>query len=258
VEAEVRNSGGGSDDAAVQPAAVEQSRESSRVTHELCQLASFLSHELRQPLGALHIWTELLETSYGEELDERGRRYLREIGGAARSIAEMVSAQIGLLRISSLPLELERFALVELLDEVLTALKGPLEAAQARVEVGSLPALVADRAQMVQLFRHLIENAIRYRRSDLPLHVHVSASAPADGSCWSVWVRDNGSGFPVAEAEGVLEHCTRLDPAVPGSGVELAICRRIARRHGGTVRAEGRPGEGVCFVLELPAERCSF
>ena len=225
---------------------------------ELCKLASFLSHELRQPLGALHIWTELLETSYGEDLDERGRRYLREIGGAARRIADMVAAQVGLLQISSLPLELERFALVELVSEVVTGLKGPLELAQARVEVGSLPELVADRAQMVQLFRHLVENAIRYRRSGVPLHVQIGADPPTDGSSWSIWLCDRGSGFPVVDVEGVFEHFTRLDPLVPGSGVELAICRRIARRHGGTVRVEGHADEGVRFVLELPAESCSF
>jgi signal transduction histidine kinase len=224
------------------------------VAGELVRLAGFLSHELRQPVGALHIWIELLEASCGEDLGERGQRYLREIANASRQLGDMLTAEVELLRLAAVPLARARFPLAELMSEIVTALKPSLEAASARVEVGPLPSLDADRARIGELLRHLLECAIAHRRADTPPYVRIGAE-PAGASC-RITIEQEHSRFPLASAEGVFEHTARLDPGVPGSGVQLAACRRIAQRHGGTVRAEPAPQDGVRFVLDLPADRC--
>jgi signal transduction histidine kinase len=122
------------------------------------------------------------------------------------------------------------------------------------VEVEALPAVWADAQQMRQLFKNLIGNALKYRRPDVPLVVTVRLAAPeSDAAYHCIVVEDNGRGFDPADAERVFAVHERLEPhAAEGSGLGLAICRRIVTRHGGTIRAEGRPEGGASFRIRLP------
>jgi signal transduction histidine kinase len=118
------------------------------------------------------------------------------------------------------------------------------------VHVAALPAVRGDARQLYQLFRNLLENAIKYRRAGVQTEISISASGD------EIWVEDNGRGFGHEDAERIFEPTERLDPhATDGQGLGLALCKTIVQRHGGDLRAEGRPGQGATFRIALPQDR---
>ncbi|HME70882.1 MAG TPA: ATP-binding protein [Myxococcota bacterium] len=226
----------------------------ARSNEDLKQFASFVAHELRQPLGTMTIWTELLETRSGEALDQKALGYLRQIRGSVRRMSDMITAQLALSAISSGALQLEPVDLSKVVTEVVAELALEIEAASACMEVEALPPAWADARQMRQLFKNLIGNALKYRRPDVSLIVAVRVDASeSDAAYQCIVVEDNGRGFDSAAAERVFGVHERLEPnTAEGSGLGLAICRRIVARHGGTISAEGRPGAGATFRIRLP------
>jgi signal transduction histidine kinase len=225
----------------------------ARSNEDLKRFASFVAHELRQPLGTMTIWTELLETGSGEALDQKALGYLRQIRGSVRRMSDMISAQLALSAISSGALQLEPIDLSKLVSEVVAELVLEIEAASACLEVEVLPTAWVDARQMRQLFKNLIGNALKYRRPDVPLVVGVRAASESDAAYQCIVVEDNGRGFDSADAERAFGVHERLDPnSAEGAGLGLAICRRIVVRHGGTISAEGRPGAGATFRIRLP------
>jgi signal transduction histidine kinase len=226
----------------------------ARSNEDLRQFASFVAHELRQPLGSMAIWTELLEVEGGETFDQKALGHLRQIRGSVRRMSDMITAQLTLSAISSGALPLEPVDLGKVATEVVADLALEIEAASASVEVGTLPSVWADARQMRQLFKNLIGNALKYRRPEVSLVVTVRVEdAESDAAYHSIVVEDNGRGFDRADADRVFAVHERLEPrAAEGSGLGLAICRRIVARHGGTIRAEGRLGEGATFRIRLP------
>jgi len=226
----------------------------ARSNEDLRRFASFVAHELRQPLGTMTIWTELLETGSRDALDPKALGYLRQIRGAVRRMSDMITGQLAMSAISSGAVELESVDLNKVVSEVVAELALEIEAARARVEVEELPPIWADARQMTQLFKNLIGNALKYRRPDVPLVVTVRVASPEPEAAYHcLVVEDNGRGFDSADAERVFRVYERLEPdAAEGSGLGLAICRRILARHGGTIRAEGRSGAGATFRIRLP------
>jgi signal transduction histidine kinase len=128
-----------------------------------------------------------------------------------------------------------------------------VEETGARVEIGELPAVAADPLQMRQLFQNLIGNALKFSRPGVPPHVRVSASLPGDGTA-VIRVADNGIGFDVKYLDRIFVPFERLHGRMEyeGTGMGLAICRKIAERHKGAITAESEPGEGTTFVVTLP------
>ncbi len=234
--------------------------ELSRSNEDLKQFASFLSHELRQPVGAQEIWADLLETEYAQALGDQGRRYVEEIRSCAAKISELISAQLELSAASTAELQNERTDLDAVLREVISDLKRNLDAVGGVVRVGPLPVILGDPRQVYQLFRNLLDNAIKYRRPEVELEVSVRQAASEgehDGRI-EIVVEDNGRGFAPDAAERIFDPAERLDrDASEGHGLGLALCRRIVERHGGGLRAEGAPGRGARFHISLPAERAA-
>ena len=223
--------------------------ELSKRNEDLRRFASFLSHELRQPLGTLAIWAELLETRHGATLDAEARRYLAEIRANAKRLGDQIEAQ---LAASSQEPKAEPTDLVRVIREVAGALKPALEEADASLELDELPILRVEAQQVRQLFFNLLENAVKYRRPDVPLRIGIRYES---GDPIEIRVEDNGHGFPPAQAERLFAVGERLaQPGVEGHGLGLAICRRVLERHGGTLHAEGRPERGATFRLRFPAE----
>jgi len=136
--------------------------------------------------------------------------------------------------------------------EVITDLETALADAGGRVDVGPLPVIEADALQMRQLLQNLLTNAIKYRREDIPPVVRVRATN-GGGQC-RITVSDNGIGFQAEHAEKIFRMFERLHNRAEyeGSGIGLAICRKIAERHGGTIEAAGIAGEGATFTVTLP------
>ena len=142
---------------------------------------------------------------------------------------------------------------------VLEDLETSLETSGGRVEAGSLPEIEADATQMRQLFQNLLSNALKFRSPDRAPVVRVSAEADSgvDGPGWILRFQDNGIGFDPRYADKVFAPFQRLHARqeYEGTGIGLAIVRRIVERHRGSIHAEGRPGEGATFVIRLPARQ---
>ncbi len=228
----------------------------------LRHFASFVSHELRQPLATMALWADLLESNPDVGLNERGRGYLKQLHSSIDRMTAFLEAQLRLARVTyTQPTMEEDVDLAALVREVVGDGTLGLHRAGATVEIGDVPTVHADSGQMRQLFRNLLENAVKYRRPDASLLVRVAGRiTEREGSRYcEIRVIDNGQGFAESDAEKIFDLFEQLPgrkAAGSGSGVGLAICRRIVEHHGGAIRAEGRPGEGATFIIDLPLQRC--
>ncbi len=223
-----------------------------RSNSELEQFASVVSHDLQEPLHLVERFARLLAERYGSQVGEEGRTFLKHVVSGAERMQEMVDDALAYSRIGTRG---RPFAPVDLEAAVATAtanLEVSIEEAGATITHGELPAVLGDEGQIVQLLQNLVGNAIKFR-SEQPPQVHVSA-AP-DGGGWVLSVRDNGIGIPVEHQERIFVMFQRLhtESEIPGTGIGLAICKRIAERHGGSIEVESEPGSGSVFRVWLPA-----
>ncbi len=223
-----------------------------RMNKSLREFDAFISHELRQPLSALQIWAELLEASPGE-LTEKRREYIQKAKSEIQRMARMIENELRLSKAAHGEVPTDPVPLTPIVQEVAADLAPKLETADARVDVGELPAALIDADQARQIFTNLIENAIRYRRPDATLEIRIESrreDVPAE-FC-EIVVSDNGQGFDTTASEQLFQAFRRGTETAEGSGLGLAICRRIVEHHGGSIRAEGTPGEGATFTIRLP------
>jgi light-regulated signal transduction histidine kinase (bacteriophytochrome) len=231
----------------------DQRRELERSNEALEDFASVASHDLQEPLRKILSFGERLDTSAGPVLQGNPRRYLDGMLGAAARMRALIS---DLLTYSLLTTRVRPFVSTNLADlarEVIADLDTIVADAGGRVEVGKLPVIDADPAQMRQLLQNLLANAIKYRRKDEPPIVRLDSSSPDAEHC-SITVADNGIGFNQEYSERIFKMFERLHARAryDGSGIGLAICRRVAERHGGTITASSSPGQGATFIVKLP------
>ncbi len=213
-------------------------------------LVRALSHDLQEPAQLVVRYARLLADTHGEALGEQGREHLELLAGSARRMQAMIQQVLEYTRLGTA--RREPVALDEAADEALANLRATLEESGAEIERdGPLPTVVADRGQMVQLFQNLIGNAVKFR-SEAPPRVRLDAER-VDGH-WEIRVTDNGIGIDPRHHQRVFELFQRLHPAsrYPGTGIGLALCRRIAEAHGGAIRVESAPTRGSRFTVELP------
>jgi len=218
------------------------------------QFAYVASHDLQEPLRTMRVYAELLTKRYHGTLDGDGHKFLEFLVQGASRMSTLVN---DLLTYARLTTEVERpssIALDEDLEAALTHLDQAIKESDASVTHDPLPVLAVDRGQMVRLFQNLIGNAVKYRHPDRKPLVHVSAEQRETE--WVFSIRDNGIGFDPKYAADIFTPFKRLHTAeeYPGSGVGLAICRRIAQAQGGRIWAESVPGEGTTFYFTLPVE----
>jgi signal transduction histidine kinase len=233
----------------------ERTRDLVRSNEALRHFASFVSHELRQPLGAMSIWIELLSETNGAALDERGRSYLERFRSSVARMAELIEKHLALSNTQPDEIDPDPVALRHVVEGVVAELAPMIEREKARVEFGALPMVFGDALQMHQLFRNLVENAMKYRRQDVVpvIRIHErSGGVGDDGRDWvEIVVEDNGMGFPQEDAERIFELHERLHHEGKGAGMGLAVCRQIVERMHGRLSATGRPGAGATFVIAL-------
>jgi signal transduction histidine kinase len=234
-----------------------QARELARSNAELEEFAYVASHDLQEPLQLVAGFLELLVDRHGDELS-----------GDARDIVRRTTNAVG--RMDALIHDLLRYAQVGngttrthqpvdlrvVVDDVVAQLAGAIADAGATVEVGALPVVDGNPTLLAQLFQNLLSNALKFRRRDVPLHVVVSVERSPDvddRATWVVAVRDNGVGVSPERSDKVFAMFERLHSAdeVPGTGIGLAIARKIVERHGGRFWVEPSPGGGATFVFTL-------
>lgn len=224
-----------------------------RSNEDLRQFAAFVSHELRQPLSTIGIWTELLDSTAGERLGEERRVHLAKIRSAVARMARLIQGELALAQVTQGDAPKEEVDLAAMLEELRGELAPSLAAAGGRLEVGRLSSVEADPEQLRLVFRNLIENALKYRRPDVPPVIQIDERQDGDPAVCELVVRDNGRGIGTTDTDEIFSMFRRsTDADVQGSGVGLAVCRRIVERHGGTIVAEGRPDDGATFRIRLP------
>jgi len=229
-----------------------------RSIQELEQFASIASHDLQEPLRKIQAFGDRLRTRYGSDLDERGHDYVRRMLEAAQRGQRRVNDLLAYSRVTTkgqpfVDTDLERVA-----SQVLSDLGTRIERTGARVEVGDLHAIEADPAQMRQLLRHLLDNALKFRLPGAPAEVRVEGRPLNAGreDWYQLLVQDNGIGFDEKYLYRLFQPFQRLHgrDEYEGTGIGLAICRKIAERHGGSITAVSEPGKGSTFMVTLPTQ----
>lgn len=236
---------------------------------ELQDFAHIASHDLQEPLRKVRAFAGLMREDYAEEVDETGRYYLERMQDGAERMARLVSDLLSLSRVTTQGDPFEPVDLSEIAAVVRTDLELRIAETGGRVEIGDLPRLEADHTQMRQLLQNLIGNALKFHREGVPPVVQVrgarKAASEHDGGnlppgtsevCRLV-VEDNGIGLEKKFMDRIFTPLQRLHghSEYDGTGIGLAVCRRIAERHNGTIHVESTPGEGSCFTVLLPARQ---
>jgi signal transduction histidine kinase len=228
--------------------------ELARSNEELERFAFLASHDLQQPLRTVSGFLELLNRQQGNRLDDRGREYVDMALRGTKQMSALITDLLTYSRVARDDRPLEPVALDEAWDAAVGQLQATIAEADADVSRGPLPVVDGDRSQMTQLFANLIANAVKYRREEeTPI---VRAHARAVNGAWEVAVDDNGMGIDPGDSERIFEMFRRLhsDDDIEGTGVGLALVKRIAERSGGEVRVQSTPGRGSRFVVSLPAK----
>ncbi|MBU1648049.1 MAG: PAS domain S-box protein [Proteobacteria bacterium] len=230
-------------------------RELERSNEELQQFAYVASHDLQEPLRKIMAFGDRLKKHGGPSLDERSLDYLERMQNAAGRMRTLIDGLLQFSRITTKGKPFEPIELGEVVREVLSDLEELLIQSNGQVEVAGLPQISGDRLQMRQLFQNLLTNSLKYQPPGEVPTVKVSGTETVDG--WAeIRVADNGIGFDEKYLDRIFVPFQRLHARdeYEGTGMGLAICDKIVKRHGGTITARSSVGEGATFIISLPLQ----
>ena len=228
--------------------------ELARSNRDLEQFAYVASHDLQEPLRMVATYTQLLAERYRGKLDENADRYIHYAVDGALRMQTLVHDLLAFSRVGRQGTELTVTDCNAVVDSALKNLHVAIEESGTQIVHGPLPALVADGSQLLQVFQNLIGNAIKFRGSDPP-EIRVTAESVARE--WLFSIADNGIGIAPEQAEIIFVIFKRLHTCTeyPGSGIGLAICKKIIEQHGGRIWVESGPGRGSTFKFTIPASQ---
>jgi signal transduction histidine kinase len=242
-EAEARN--------AVQQALHDSNAQLERSNRNLELFASVASHDLQEPLHTITSYTELLARKYQDQLDDKARQYIGFIVDGTSHMHNMINDLLAFSRVSThakpfLPVDLN-----SALEQALNSLRQTIERHDAAIHRPLLPQVEGDEVQLAQLFQNLIGNALKFAKADTPPEIRVTCD-PSPGG-WLIAVHDNGIGIEPRFFDKIFEIFRRLHTRqeYEGTGIGLAICKRIVEHHGGRIWVESRIGEGTSFYFTL-------
>ena len=223
----------------------------ARSNVELEQFASVTSHDLQEPLRTISGFADLLARRHASALDDDARRYLEFIVSGTTRMQGLIDGMLSYARVGRAGLSLELHDSRELVDRALGALDGTVASSGARIEIGELPPVVVNGAALTQVFQNLVANALKFSDTATPA---VAITAGRERDAWRFAVADNGIGIDPAQAERVFRMFQRLhaDGHYAGTGIGLAICKRIVERHGGRIWCEPLAEGGTVFQFTLP------
>ena len=224
-----------------------------RSNKELEQFAYVASHDLQEPLRMVSSYMQLLESRYSDKLDDDAREFIGFAVDGASRMQRLIQDLLAFSRVGTRGRDPEVVQSGSVLEEALQNLSMRIKENEARIEYGSLPAVFVDRNQFTQVFQNLVGNAIKFRAERQPI---VAINAVRDGEHYLFSVQDNGIGFDPKHAERIFVIFQRLNSreVYEGTGIGLAICKKIIERHGGRIWVESTPGQGTTFYFTLPAE----
>jgi signal transduction histidine kinase len=231
----------------------EQTEELRRSNRDLEQFAYVASHDLQEPLRKVASFTQLLQKRYGGQMDERADQYIAFAVDGAKRMQQLIQDLLGFSRVGRLGGELADVPLEDALTDALDNLEHLVQDAGAVVTHDPLPVVRGERALLVQLLQNLVGNAVKFRDPERPPVVRITASQVGDS--WELECRDNGIGIDQQYAERVFVIFQRLHPkdVYEGTGIGLALCKKIVEYHGGRIWLGEVDGPGTSIRWTLPA-----
>ena len=230
---------------------VARTAELARSNTELQQFAYVVSHDLQEPLRSVNGFVQLLQRRGVDAADERVAHFMERIVDNVGRMQTLISDLLEYSRVSTRGMPFAPVRSEDILTWELRSLHTAIDESEAQVTFDELPEVMADSTQLGQLFLNLIGNAIKFR-GERPPRIHVGAQR-GEGE-WIFSVRDNGIGVEPKEAERIFQVFQRLHTRqeYAGTGIGLAVCKKIVERHGGRIRVESEPGEGASFFFTIP------
>lgn len=226
-----------------------------RSNNELEQFAYITSHDLQEPLRQVSGFVQLLDERYAGALDEQARQYMRFVVEGTGRMSTLIKDLLSFSRVGARDARRQSMSCQDALRGALANLGSTIEQAQARVTCDDLPTVLGDPSRLTQLFQNLIGNAIKFRREGVPPEVHVGCRP--DWQCWVLSVKDNGIGIDPKYYDKIFLIFQRLHTRdkYPGTGIGLAICKKIVEQHGGRIWIEPQgPEPGTTFCFTMPKE----
>lgn len=238
---------------------VQYAQQLEQKNQELEQFAFVASHDLREPLRKISTYSDRLLG--GTTTAERHRDYLERMQNASRRMMSLIDDLLAFSGIGRQPEDMEETDLRAVVTEIISDLEPVIEAKKARVSVGIMPTIMAHPSQMRQLFQNLIANSLKFNNKETP-EICVSSELVSgkeyalSKGAYKIYVEDNGIGFEKEYAKKIFDIFQRLHGRLEyeGTGIGLAICKKIVEAHGGSITAEGKQGEGATFTITLPVE----
>jgi light-regulated signal transduction histidine kinase (bacteriophytochrome) len=225
------------------------------------EFARVVAHELREPLRKIVRFGDEIVKSHRRELSGGAADYFGRMQNAARRMYSLIEELLEYSRIRLQARDFEQVDLNVAVKDVISDLEAVITSKQSEITCGNLPTIEADPLQIRQLFRNLLGNSLKFQDGSHPPVITISAtpipplpgSSPESTEAWEITVRDNGIGFDQKDAARLFEIFERLHPKhqFEGSGMGLALCRKIVERHGGRIWAEGQPGHGATVTFSL-------
>src|SRR5580698_2854109 len=236
---------------------LEQADKLARSNAELEQFAYVASHDLQEPLRKIQAFGDRLKSKYEAGLGPEGLDYLSRMQNAAARMQVLIQDLLSLSRVTSNSKPFFSVDLGDVARTVVSDLEMRIQDAGGQVDIGALPVIFGDRGQMAQLFQNLIGNGIKFRKPGEKPVVKITSEihALANGaSGWQITVEDNGIGFDEKYRDRIFQIFQRLHgrSEYEGTGIGLAICRKIVDRHSGAIEANSLPGTGAKFIITLP------
>jgi PAS domain S-box-containing protein len=225
-------------------------RELERSNEDLTMFAHTAAHDLQTPLRGVMSYTQLLQRRAQGKFDLTENEFARTIVESARHMQDLIQSLLHFAQVGQREFEIKPVPMETILDRALSHLKPQIQERQAQIKHTALPVVMGDSVQLIQLIENLIGNAIKYGRPGVRPNIEVSAHWQENR--WVFAVRDNGEGIKPEHQDVIFEPLKRLHSAdVPGTGMGLAVCRRIIERHGGHIWVESQPGIGSTFYFTL-------
>lgn len=226
-------------------------RQLAQYSDEIERFAHAASHDLQTPLRTVVRYAQRLQEKYQAQLSGEGLEYLCYVVQGSRDLHRMIDDLLAYTRIGRRDSPPQRVSLNDAVQSACAQLQAEIDLRRAAVECGALPTLPGDRVQLIEMFRQLIDNAIKFQPGASPV---IAISAAKTGAQWEIRVADRGVGIEPKQLARIFDPRPRPSETddFSGSGIGLAICRKIAQLHGGGIRAQSEPGTGTTIIVTLP------
>ncbi len=239
----------------------EYARSLENSNQELRDFANIASHDLQEPLRKIQTFGDLLVERSAGSLNDQGQDYVRRMQDAAEHMRLLVSELLAYSRVSNEALPFTRVDMTKVARQVLEDMDWQIENSKAQVQLSELPVIEADLMQMNHLMQNLIGNALKFHKAGVPPKVTISGNngsgKPLEKGMCEILVQDEGVGFNEKYLDRIFQPFQRLNGRneFEGTGMGLAICRKIVERHGGSISAQSTPGSGSTFTVRLPLKQ---